>query len=662
MATSRKFPASLQTLAAAALLPFHRGRQLIQLGRSRASIAAEAGPAKRDVLLAALISAALVPGLATAQIITPTSTATSAAPQARLVEWDIPAVLDASPGAIVVDSRGDDDNRLWFVTHIGSPPRVFRFDPARSLMSGPARSTSWDLADDSLFTGGVRRLRPSRDRRFVFVRTLTSLQRIDTQRCSFGTPQTCGDRTEWNDQQPPPNPSDNPTMSDVAVDDFNNVFTTANLPLVTSTGVTIVGYLQKVNGGAFPATGTSVNVTRWGVDGGAGFCRGNNGINDPCISGVAVESTGRLVYYSEGIGNNIGELNTATNRVRRWSLADLEVALKLSPGTIKEPRQVSIDRSGKVWVVTGDGEVGSGHLVSLIPSKNLMTAHQIPLVGNDPFGVAPDDDVVGYTGTGTDKVGMLFPRARAVTITPSQQTITPVTVQVPVTVARADITTDSPSPKRKIVNAMITRDAATGDVFVEAIISSNGNDSTLPLGITPNISKAEGTFFYAVGQNMTGTNRVGFARLPLPEKTWHPRDDDDDSDGTGNYAGRCCTTNDDDSDGIENAHDDPTAREIATAGNATMLLAGQTASYSFTASTSTLALIAIATADDPLAQIGVEIYNSLGALVASAAATPGAAAATLLLPAPGTYTATVRNWGATAFTQTPTLIVRQPWP
>jgi hypothetical protein len=445
-------------------------------------------------------------------------------------------------------------------------------------------------------------------------------------------------------------------MSDVAVDDNNNVFTTANLPITTDQNA-VVGYLQKVNGGAFPGTGTIVNVTRWGVEGGAGFCHGDSGVNDPCISGVAVEPTGRLVYYSEAsaAANNIGELNTATNQVRRWSLTTLG---NMTSKNITDPRQVNIDRNGKVWVVTG-----SGHLVSLIPATNLMTAHQIPDVGNDPFGVAPDDDVIGYTGTGTNKVAMLFPRARAVTITPTPGTILPKTVQVGVTVAKAAIRTDSVPPQRKIVNAMIRRDAVTGDVFVEAIIN-NVNDSEFPLGITPNISKAQGTFFYAVGQNANpnGTNRVGFARLPLPEKTWHPRDDDDDTDGTGNYDGRCCTTNDDDSDGIENAHDDPKAREIATAGNAAMLLTGQTASYSLTASTGTLALIAIATADDPLAQIGVEIYNSVGALVASAAATPGTAAATLLLPAPGTYTARVRNWGTTAFTQTPTLIVRQPWP
>jgi len=70
-------------------------------------------------------------------------------------------------------------------------------------------------------------------------------------------------------------------------------------------------------------------------------------------------------------------------------------------------------------------------------------------------------------------------------------------------------------------------------------------------------------------------------------------------------------------------------------------------------------LIASATADSATAQIAVEIYNSLGALVATSTAIPGGAVATLLQPVAGNYTARVRNLGVTSFNHTPTLVVRE---
>jgi hypothetical protein len=92
------------------------------------------------------------------------------------------------------------------------------------------------------------------------------------------------------------------------------------------------------------------NVKRWTVGDGAGFCPGA-GLSAPCLSGIAVHpSNNRLVYYSEPSGNNIGELDVYTNQVRRWSL---------NPMGANEPRQLHVTRAGKIWVVTGSGDLVS---------------------------------------------------------------------------------------------------------------------------------------------------------------------------------------------------------------------------------------------------------------------------------------------------------------
>jgi hypothetical protein len=96
-------------------------------------------------------------------------------------------------------------------------------------------------------------------------------------------------------------------------------------------------------------------------------------------------------------------------------------------------------------------------------------------------------------------------------------------------------------------------------------------------------------------------------------------------------------------------------------GDATPLGGGQTTQYSMAASTTSLALIATAAADDLLAVIGIEIYDAFGYLVSSSAPTPGFAVATVALPAPGNYIVRVHNFGALPVMHTPTLIVREPW-
>src|SRR4051794_17677928 len=185
-------------------------------------------------MLAAACLLAAAPTLAFAQVTTSASSGTSVPVStvgtAHLIEWDLgslPDDLDGNPGAMVVDTRGEDNNRAWFVTRVAAPDptaggqRVYRFDPVRSLMKGNASWTSWDLRVDT-FAGGLKKMRPSHDRRYIYVRTASFIQRIDTQNCTGGTAPTCN-RTVWTFTETPTDPT---FVSDIAVDDQNRAFTT----------------------------------------------------------------------------------------------------------------------------------------------------------------------------------------------------------------------------------------------------------------------------------------------------------------------------------------------------------------------------------------------------------------------------------------------------
>ena len=618
--------------------------------------------------VAVAVGALLTPTSAGAQTMT-----TSVAPPPQpitvaVIEFDLPSFGDIQPGAMVVDTQGNDRNRVWFVTRLGNPgmpQRVIRVDPAKSMMKASAQWTSWDLSETTGFTGGLRRIRPSNDRRFVFVRTAVNIQRIDTQACD-NVAQTC-QRTVWTDQA-------GENVSDVAIDDRNNVFTTfATVPL-DPTNFTpadaALSYVQMLTPGPFPGNITinqGATVTHWQVGGGAGFCQSAS-TSGPCLSGIAVHPNKRnLVYYSEpggrdpvtGVvlfGNNIGELNTLTNQVRRWSLSAVGAF---------EPRQLQLTNGGnRVWVVTG-----SGDLVSLDPINNKMTLHQMPGMGfEDPFGVAPDDDVVGYTGTGLNIVGMVHPRFNPIPVTPITTTITPTTAPVDVAGEPAVMRSGTADPHRKLVAGTVSR---KGDgIFVEADINTSNDPSTEPLGISPNKGKAQGTFFYAVGINATTNDpnqpnkllRFGFVRFRLQDKVVRPRDDDDPNDGwTGTDAGTFTpTVGDNDGDGLDDAYDNPTNWENVQVGNPTAIGGGGFADFTVATTTTSLALIATAVGDNPLNPIAVEVYNPGGLLVANSAPTGGVAAATVALPLAGTYTVRVKNYGMTGVTSTPTLIVREP--
>jgi hypothetical protein len=327
--------------------------------------------------------------------------------------------------------------------------------------------------------------------------------------------------------------------------------------------------------------------------------------------------------------------------------------------------------------------------VSLDPYTNRVTRHQVPDQDiADPFGLAPDDDVVGYTvsSEGLDKVGVAFPKGESVYIQPTPPSNVPYSTKPAGAVSQwTGRQMGTVQPVGKTVVAMVT--SKPDGTFIEAQLntcapaagSSNCtvNDSQIPLGITPVKGKAEGTFFYAVGRNVSPAkdgspaNRVGFVRFPLKEKVKHPRDDDDENDGFEgdhswhNWHGHA-TADDDDDDGVANENDQHTMNERDAQAddqklNSSSIAGGQFVEYPVITTATSVAVVAMTQAVDRLAQIGLEVYDPSGLLVANSAPTPGFAAATVPLPVVGTYRVRVRNYGVASVTHTPTLLVREPW-
>ncbi len=244
-------------------------------------------------------------------------------------------------------------------------------------------------------TGGVRKLKPSHDRRFVFVHTAFGLHKVDTANNTV---------TLYQD----PNTID--FVSDVAVDKTNRVF------------YATAGVINRLNASVHCAKGAAcapAEVVKWAVGGTVGECIGGEATN-PCLAGVAVHPKYQhLVYFTDNVGNQIGELytnsktcsaGTCASKVKRWTL----------PMGVTGPRQINVDDDGIVWVIASDNI--SAHLVSLDPKCNRITTHRVPTgIGNDPWGVAPDGGLIGYTdfagNTNPDvpdpflhKVAMLLPR------------------------------------------------------------------------------------------------------------------------------------------------------------------------------------------------------------------------------------------------------------
>jgi hypothetical protein len=596
---------------------------------------------------------------------------------AHIVEWDLPTEFDFNPGAIVVDTRGEDNNRVWFVTRIGAQ-KVYRFNVQPSLMKngGPAQWTSWDFIPDAT-SGGIRKLRPSHDRRFIVVRTSESIQEIDTQKCAPGTPAqptACdGALRLWQFADP----EQTVLVSDVAVDDSRRVFTVG---VGTAIG-TDEGYIQMLIPTKATADGPAPfgTATQW-PDPGVNQCI-SAGLGAFCNSGVDFQpSNQNLVYVSNQVQNTIDELNINTNVIRRWTLPPDENAQ-----AITEPRMLKIDSNGTVWVITG-----SGHLVSLNPKNssrcpagmNRMTRHRIPpeiAFQSDGWGIAPDSNVIGYTDASNNKVGMLLPHDAGTCVKPVvSDPVTPIdrpaTVKTLPTTVISDVVNGDPKTTLKQTTAK------NDGTYVEAVIdmpapnsdpSLTPPNSLSPLGITPVKSKAQGTYFYAVGfaagTDPTGApavaKRIGFVRLGVPERINNPRDDEDSDDGmdtTTHPTWHESAVGDFDADGVPDQFDTTSNKENMTGLDVAAVSPTAPASFTATTTSTSLALIASAAADNPTAVIAVDVYNAAGALVGTSGPMAGIAATTLALPGAGTFTVKVRNLGLTSVNITPTLVVREP--
>lgn len=605
--------------------------------------------------------------------------------QVQMIEWALPAQMDNQPGAVMVDVTGD-GNRLWFVTRLQEveAPRVYRLELHGGKKVEKAQWVSWQLDPVNVsVANGIRRIKTSGDKRFVFVHTAVSLQRIDTVNCTTALMTVTCPRTTWihnntfknGVQTPDPNgPVSTLHGSDVAIDEFNNnVFTALASQDPTKS------FIQRLN----PSLSTN-NVTRWYVGNSVGFCPGSQD-SAPCLSGVAIDRRNRdLVYYSEPTGPDgtgaIAELDTRKNAVRRWSFTDLASAS--GDLTIREPRQLIFDNDGTLWTVTG-----SGHLVSLDPRKSRMSKHLMPTQDpfKDPFGIAPDGGLIGYTDASVfePRVGMLMPARRFFTVSPSLPTsLTPGVFTIPGDNSmRATQTSGVTPPNIKTVPGQIVRNA--DGTFSEALTFGVAD---MPLGVTQDQSASEGTFFFAIGDPADLTlNRIGRVRLPRQDMRGRVERDDDDNDDDGKRADMDddvdddglanafdidsdndgipdLSDDDDDNDGIEDSFDTKDKKEFKQTSQQD-LVAGETGEDPFTLNPNTLLAVLSAVSTDPLAMVKVEVVDAAGSVVASSLNTPGAATITFLPPAAGgNYTLRVKNQSSSAGTISTKILTRELWP
>src|SRR2546429_9963245 len=99
------------------------------------------GIVMRRVLVVLITFAAgpMLPAATSAQTVQPPGVQTRTT---HIVEFDLPAIADASPGAMIVDSQGQDNSRIWFVTGLTDGPNVNngiavpKLCPRKILMKG----------------------------------------------------------------------------------------------------------------------------------------------------------------------------------------------------------------------------------------------------------------------------------------------------------------------------------------------------------------------------------------------------------------------------------------------------------------------------------------------------------------------------------------------
>jgi hypothetical protein len=598
-----------------------------------------------------------------------------------VTEWDLPYPADRRPGAMAADLHSNGGNKVWFVTREPGidtydskveNPRVYSLAVGRNFKSGKARWNSWSLHSAGFGpTGGVKKLKPSHDRRFVFVRTPTALHKVDT---------AINKVTLYED----------PVLdlvSDIAVDTSNRVFYAAG------------GFINRLNASASCAKGaqcSAAEIVKWEVDPNftVGECAGG-AATDPCLSGVAVHPKSQhLVYFTDNADNEIGELDTSktctysgcTRNTRRWPL----------PNGASGPRQINVDRDGVVWVIAAPFPSASAHLVSLDPKTNRLTSHRIPTgASNDPFGIAPDGGIIGYTDIAADlggdlqlhKVAMLIPRGKGVVINPSDALAVRTTVPVTPNTEDSIFKYGDVSPKRRTVPTTVTETSNPSEgVFVEALINRNTDShemrrSMVPLGITPDLDRSTGAFYYAVGEaDNPDVKRIGHARLSREKQKGkhdrddedtdddgknHGEDDDDDDDGWNDHddddddndGDKDDADDDDDNDGIKDHHD--TKDRESQDNYSSQMSAAQTEEFQMTAGASTLAMIVTAVADNPLAPISLEVRNPAGLLVVATPPTPGVTAIPVPPSGAGIYTVRVKNAGLNAVGISTSLLTRE---
>jgi streptogramin lyase len=368
----------------------------------------------------------------------------------RFVQW--PVFWDVGSG-VRIDTVGDPGTpspagAVWVTTR-QDDPKLIRLVPGASPETDPATWTAWSLASGEQNSEGIAITANDQ----VFVRTTIGLQRID--------PST-NLRTLWPDGF---------SKSDLAPGSGTSVWTA--LPF---------GPVERLVPDG--PTSTGATVTRW-VAGGSG---------EVSLAGITVNSASGLVYVSDNGGDAIGELDPATNRLRRWSTATVGVT---------RPRQISIDRAGDVWAVSK-----SNHILRLKPSTNELTAYALPAAG-DPYGITADG-IIGFTEMALGRVGLLIPAGSPVVSAPDVLTVTPTSFHlegeidtlVPATGTIAPILTDVP--------ATVSGSDGTG-YFIEAAIPAI---ATGPLGIDRNPSDPPGTYYYADYRDRL----IGRVSLPLPEE------------------------------------------------------------------------------------------------------------------------------------------------
>jgi hypothetical protein len=356
------------------------------------------------------------------------------------------------------------------------------------------------------------------------------------------------------------------------------------------------------------------------------------------------------------------------------------------------PRQILVDNDGVVWGITTTGELFSLR-IDRSANKAWRTVHN-PLIGQGTeymFAVAPDGGTIGFTDSNGDKVSLLFPKKNVKIVTPETRYVPAETGTIVGLREPAPPATHPVTPTLAEADTFIYTTTADDGLYRETVISSGQTQdmtptgSTRPTGMTPDIARRTGSFYYGVGFRADGvvSHRVGQLLTPIePEKELPERRDDDDfdrdgvdnaHDGDDDDDGKGDGDDDDDdndcipdgndkdkdNDGIGD-HEDTRDREIKKKDSGSMA-PGQAITYEMETDSNSLALLAVVEAASLLVPFVVDIIDPAGAVVLSIPSVAGKVVATAIPSLPGFYTIRLRNTGFTATTYTTTIIGRSIW-